>query len=148
LTLGARADGHSAFGSEVDYQIYPKADASYVVSQHDFWDDAWGSLRLRGAYGTAGMQPAAFSAVRTWTPTSAAGGLPAIVRSNVGNQDLKREVSHELELGFDAGLLDERVNVEFTYYNPRTEDALYQARNIESLGFLGTQLRNIGEVRN
>ncbi|HSH46021.1 MAG TPA: TonB-dependent receptor [Longimicrobiales bacterium] len=148
LTLGARADGHSAFGSEVDYQIYPKADASYVVSQHDFWDDAWGSLRLRGAYGTAGMQPAAFSAVRTWTPTSAAGGLPAIVPSNVGNPDLKPEVSHELELGFDAGLLDERVNVEFTYYNQRTEDALYQARNIESLGFLGTQLRNIGEVRN
>lgn len=148
LTLGARADGHSAFGQDVDYQVYPKADVSYVLSTHDFWDDRWGSLRLRGAYGTAGMQPAAFSAVRTWTPTSAAGGLPAIVPGNVGNPDLKPEVTTELELGFDADLLDHRLSLDFTYYQQSTDDALYEARNIESLGFLGTQLRNIGEVRN
>jgi TonB-dependent starch-binding outer membrane protein SusC len=148
LTFGARADGHSAFGEEVDYQIYPKVDASYVVSQHAFWDERLGTLRLRGAYGTAGMQPSAFSAVRTWSATSAAGGIPAIVSNNVGNPELRPEVSRELELGFDAGLLNERLNVELTYYNQRTTDALYQARNIPSLGFLGTQLRNIGEVSN
>ncbi|MBA4158472.1 MAG: TonB-dependent receptor, partial [Gemmatimonadetes bacterium] len=148
VTFGARADGHSAFGADVDYQIYPKVDASYVVSEHGFWNPEFGTLRLRGAYGMAGMQPSAFSAVRTWFATSAAGGIPAILPSNVGNPDLRPEISRELELGFDAGLLAERLNLEFTYYNQRTTDALYQARNIPSLGFLGTQLRNIGEVSN
>jgi TonB-dependent starch-binding outer membrane protein SusC len=148
LTLGARGDAHSAFGAEVDYEIYPKADLSYVVSEHGFWAPEWGTLRLRGAYGTAGMQPGAFAAVRTYGATAGAGGLPAIISSNVGNPELRPEVSHEIELGFDANLLDQRLNLEFTYYDQTTRDALFQARNIPSLGVLGTQLRNVGEVHN
>jgi len=148
VTVGARADGHSAFGEDVDFEFYPKVDLSYIVSEHDFWDDAWGSLRLRGAYGTAGMQPGAFSAVRTYGAVSGAGGLPAIVSSNVGNPDLRPEVSHEIELGFDADLLDQRLGVEFTFYDQTTRDALFSARNIPSMGVLGTQLRNVGEVHN
>jgi len=148
LTLGARADAHSAFGAEVDYEIYPKADLSYVISGHDFWNPAWGSLRLRGAYGTAGMQPGAFSAVRTYAAVPGAGGQAGVVSSNVGNPTLRPEVSHEMEVGFDATLLNERFSVELTYFDQRTRDALFQARNIPSLGVLGTQLRNVGEVHN
>ena len=148
VTLGARADGHSAFGADVDYEVYPKVDVSYVLSGHDFWNQDWGSLRLRGAYGTAGMQPSAFAAVRTYGAVAGAGGLPAIVPSNVGNPDLRPEVSHELELGFDANIFNERLNVEFTYYDQNTRHALFQARNIPSEGVLGTQLRNVGEVHN
>jgi TonB-dependent starch-binding outer membrane protein SusC len=119
-----------------------------VVSAHDFWDPDWGTLRLRGAYGTAGMQPSAFAAVRTYAATSGAGGLPAIISSNVGNPEMRPEVSHEIEFGFDANVLDQRLNVEFTYFDQTTRDALFQARNIPSLGVLGTQLRNVGEVHN
>jgi len=148
LTLGVRGDAHSAFGAEVDYEVYPKADVSYVVSSHDFWNPNWGSLRLRGAYGTAGMQPGAFSAVRTYAAVPGAGGLPGVVSSNVGNPALRPEVSHELELGFDASMLNERLSFEFTWFDQRTRDALFQARNIPSQGVLGTQLRNVGEVHN
>jgi TonB-dependent starch-binding outer membrane protein SusC len=148
VTVGARADGHSAFGEEVDFELYPKVDVSYVLSEHAFWNPGWGSLRLRGAYGTAGMQPGAFSAVRTYGAVSGAGGLPAIVASNVGNPELRPEVSHELEVGFDADVLDQRLGAEFTFYDQTTRDALFQARNIPSMGVLGTQLRNVGEVSN
>ncbi len=148
VTGGLRADGHSAFGEEVDFELYPKVDVSYVVSENDFWSPDWGSMRLRGAYGMAGMQPGAFSAVRTYGAVSGAGGLPAIVASNVGNPNLRPEVSQELELGFDATLLGDRLEVEFTYFDQTTKDALFQARNIPSEGVLGTQLRNVGEVHN
>jgi TonB-dependent starch-binding outer membrane protein SusC len=148
VTVGARADGHSAFGADVDYEIYPKVDASYVVSDHGFWDPDWGSLRVRAAYGTAGMQPTAFAAVRTWAATSGAGGLPAIVPNNVGNPNLRPEVSTELELGFDASLFNDRLGLDFTFYDQQTRDALFNARNIPSQGVLGTQLRNVGHVQN
>ncbi|TVP54885.1 MAG: TonB-dependent receptor [Gemmatimonadales bacterium] len=148
VTGGLRADGHSAFGEEVDFEVYPKVDVSYVISEHDFWSPDWGSMRLRGAYGMAGMQPGAFSAVRTYGAVSGAGGLPAIVASNVGNPNLRPEVSQELELGFDATLFGDRVGVEFTWFDQTTRDALFQARNIPSQGVLGTQLRNVGEVHN
>jgi outer membrane receptor protein involved in Fe transport len=53
-----------------------------------------------------------------------------------------------LEAGFDAGFFSDRVSLEFTYYNQRTTDALFRRPEAPSLGFLNTQLTNIGEIRN
>src|SRR5690606_32099907 len=49
LTVGARVDGSSTFGRELGLQVYPKASASYVVSEEPFWRDAWGEVKLRAA---------------------------------------------------------------------------------------------------
>jgi TonB-dependent starch-binding outer membrane protein SusC len=148
VTLGLRADGHSAFGEDVDYVVYPKIDLSYLISEEAFWNDNWGTLRLRAAYGTAGQQPGAFTAVRTWSPVSAVGAQPAVTPANLGNPDLKAEVSHEYEAGFEASVLNDRLNIDFNYYYQRTEDALYQFRYPPSQGFLSTQLENVGEIKN
>lgn len=148
ITFGARGDAHSAFGAEVSYAIYPKVDVSYIISEHDFWDDRFGSLRLRGSYGTAGMQPGAFDAVRTWSPIAAIGGVPAVTPGNIGNPDLEPEVSHEYEVGIDAEFLNRRVVVEATYYYQLTEKALHFRGLPPSEGFPGHQLENIGEVEN
>jgi TonB-dependent starch-binding outer membrane protein SusC len=148
VTLGVRADGHSAFGADVDYQIYPKADVSYVVSEHLGLPAPLGTVRLRGAYGTAGQQPANFAAVRTWDSAPAVGGQPAVVPANLGNPNLKPEVTHELELGFDLGLFGDRLNFEVTRYDQTTRDALYRRRYPPSQGFIATQLENIGEISN
>jgi TonB-dependent starch-binding outer membrane protein SusC len=148
VTGGFRADAHSAFGEDVDYQIYPKADVSYVVSEHDFLPEVISSLRLRAAYGTAGQQPTNFAAVRTWTPDAAVGGQPAVRPGNIGNPDLKAEVSTEIEFGGEVGFAEDRFRVEVTRFDQRTKDALYQRRYPPSQGFLSTQLENIGEIEN
>jgi TonB-dependent starch-binding outer membrane protein SusC len=148
ITGGLRGDAHSTFGENVSYQIFPKVDVSYVISEHDFVPNAISTLRLRGAYGAAGMQPGTFDRVRTWSPTSAIGAQPAVIPGNLGNPDLKSEVTHEYEAGLDASLLNDRLSVEATYYYQVTEGALYQRRYPPSLGFLSTQLENIGEVQN
>jgi outer membrane receptor protein involved in Fe transport len=148
VTLGARADGHSAFGEDVDYAIYPKADVSYVLSEQVALPTLFSSVRLRASVGTAGQQPANFSAVRTWQPESAVGGQPAVRPGNLGNPDLTAEVSTEVELGLDMGLLDDRLRLEVTRYDQTTRDALYAVREPPSLGFLSTQLRNVGEIEN
>lgn len=149
VTVGARADAHSAFGADHAYQIYPKIDASYVLSDHAFWQDGWGTFRLRGAYGTAGRQPGAYDKDMTWNPITALDGdVPAVTAHNLGNPDLAPEVSHEIESGFDASFLNERLGIEYTYYNQRTEGALYQYQSPPSEGFVRTQLRNVGEISN
>ncbi len=149
VTLGARADGHSAFGEDVEYQLYPKVDMSYMVSDSDFWpDDDLATLRLRAAYGTAGQQPGAFTAIRTWNPVSAADAQPAATTQNLGNPELSPEVSHEYEAGADVTLLNDMISLDFTYYYQRTEDALYDFQNPPSQGFNTPQLENIGEVIN
>lgn len=148
LTLGLRADGHSAFGDNVDYATYPKADVSYILSEQVDLPEIISSARIRAAYGTAGQQPSNFSAVRTWQPEAAVGGQPAVRPGNLGNPDLTAEVSRELEFGLDLGLLDDRIRVDVTRYDQTTEDALYPVREPPSQGFLSTQLRNVGEIEN
>jgi len=148
LTVGARADAHSAFGSDYPYEIYPKASLSWVISEHGFLPDWVGTLRLRTAYGTAGQQPGAFDAVRTWAPASALEGVAAVTPQNIGNPELAPEKSHEIEVGFDADLFTGRFGIEATYYNQRTEGALIPVQYPPSAGFINTQLENVGEIKN
>jgi TonB-dependent SusC/RagA subfamily outer membrane receptor len=147
LTLGLRVDGNSAFGRNLGLQPYPKASASYVISDEAFWPERVGTLKLRAAYGHAGRAPGAFDAVRTWSAVGF-GGNAAFYPGSVGNPDLGPERTRETELGFDGSFLGRRANVEFTYYRQVTTDALMNVRQVPSLGFLGTQLENVGTIRN
>ncbi|HEU5207941.1 MAG TPA: TonB-dependent receptor [Longimicrobiales bacterium] len=148
LNAGFRLDGHSAFGDDAGYAFYPKGGVSYVVSDHEFFPDLFDSFRVRGAYGTAGRQPGAFDAVRTWSAISAVDGVPAVTPSNIGNSELGPEISHELELGFDASAWNGRVGMQLTWYRQRTEDALLPVSYPPSDGFVGSQLENVGEIQN
>jgi len=147
LTLGLRADGNSAFGENLGVEYYPKVSGAYVISEESFWPQALGQWKLRAAYGHAGRAPGAFDAVRTWQPVAWV-GQPAFFPNTVGNPDLGPERTAELELGFDAVLLNERMTVDFTYYNSTTTDALLPVLQTPSLGFGGTQLMNVGEIHN
>jgi hypothetical protein len=147
ITFGARVDGNSAFGSGFGLQLYPKASASWVISDEAFWNDAWGSVKLRAAYGQSGRAPGAFDAVRTWT-SAGWGTLPALVPQNLGNPDIGPEVTAEFETGFDGEWLDGRLTAVFTYYNQTTTDALFNVSLIPTTGFQGSQRMNIGELKN
>lgn len=149
LTAGLRLDGNSAFGDDFPFKAYPKVSVAYTLSDELFWpSDRIQSLKLRAAYGTSGRAPAQFAADRTFTPISAENGLPAVSPWNVGDPNLGPETSHELEVGLDAGVWENRLGIELTYYNQRTEDALVQRQYPPSQGFDRLQLANIGEVRN
>lgn len=147
LTLGARVDGNSAFGSDFGLAFYPKISGSWVLSDEPFWTDSFGAVKLRAAYGKAGRAPGAFDAVRTWNPVSwgtASGFNPG----NVGNRDLGPETTTEMELGFDASVLQDRVGLDFTYFRAVTTDALFDVRQVPSSGFTNSQLQNVGELKN
>jgi len=149
LIGGIRVDGSSAFGENFGWQVYPKGSVSYVISDEGWFDVSWiNTLRLRGGFGMAGTQPGAFDAVRTYGPFTAVGGQPAIHAVNLGNPDLAPEVSYEWEGGFDAGLFDESVSLNANFYYQTTKDALLRRTYPPSMGFLETQLTNLGELRN
>ena len=145
LTVGARVDGNSAFGKDFGFQTYPKVSGSWVVSEEGFWKPALGTLKLRAAYGAAGRAPGAFAAVQTWNPVGW-GGQPAVRPENFGNPDLGPERTTELELGFEESVFDGRLNVDFTWYNAKTTDALFSVRSIPTNGFLNNVLKNVGEM--
>jgi TonB-linked SusC/RagA family outer membrane protein len=147
LTLGTRVDGNSAFGSGFGLQVYPKASVSWVASDESFWNPSWGNVKVRAAYGKAGRAPGAFDAVRTWENTPIV-GEPAFIPNNVGSPDLGPEVTTEIEAGFDASWVSDRIRTAFTYYRQRTDDALMNVRQMPSNGFTRSQLLNVGQIKN
>jgi len=147
VTVGLRVDGNSAFGEDFGLQPYPKVSFSYVISDESFWKDEWGNLKLRAAYGHAGQAPGTFDAVRTWT-SQPWGEESAFLPGNVGNPELGPERTVETEGGFNLTTFSDRLSVDFTYYRQVTKDALLPVTQIPSKGFAGSQLENVGELKN
>lgn len=147
VTGAVRVDGNSAFGKNLGLLVYPKASASWVISDESFWPRHLGTLKLRGAYGKAGKAPGPFDAVRTWTANSF-GGESAFLPGNVGNADLGPERTSEIEFGFDGSWLDDRIAADVSYYDQRTRDGLVSISEIPSNGFGGNARYNLGALRN
>ena len=149
LTAAVRGDDNSAFGVNFDFVTYPKFSATWVVNEEAFWNVSWlDALKLRGAWGQAGQQPDVFAAARLYQPATGPGDASVLTPQNIGNPDLKPEKGQELEVGFDAGFLQDRIGVEFSYYDQRTRDAIVQRQVSPSSGFPGSQFVNVGEIRN
>lgn len=152
LTGALRVDNNSAFGSQLNRVVYPKASVSYVISEEPFFHlPAVDQLRLRFAWGQAGNSPGPFDAIRSYTTsvvTGPTGTSSALRYGSVGNPNLKPERGSEVELGFESSLIGGRLGMDFTYYTKTTHDALLPVAVPPSTGFAGTQLQNLGTIAN
>jgi TonB-dependent starch-binding outer membrane protein SusC len=149
VTAALRGDANSAFGEDFSAVYYPKLSGTWVVSEESWWDVARvNDLRLRAAWGMSGLQPAAFAAIQTWIPITGPQEAPGVSPGNPGNPELEPEKGQELELGFDASLLDDRLGLEVSYYRQVTKDAIIQTRPAPSTGFFQQRFVNLAEVSN
>ncbi|HSK21367.1 MAG TPA: SusC/RagA family TonB-linked outer membrane protein [Longimicrobiales bacterium] len=151
-TGAIRVDDNSAFGSDFELVVYPKASLSWVISDEDFFNLPYAEeLKLRFAWGRAGNAPSPFSADRTYTSGQGVASdalVNTLTISAYGNPNLKAETGQEWETGFDASLLGGRAGIELTYYSQKTVDALISVPDPGSTGFTGNHLVNIGEISN
>jgi TonB-dependent starch-binding outer membrane protein SusC len=153
ITPAVRFDRNSAFGNNLGSVAYPKVSASWVLSEESWFPTIpVDEFRIRGAWGTSGKQPGSFDATTllqvtavTMPDGSAASGFTTLRQ---GNPDLKPERGQELELGFDASLLDHRLGLEFTYFDKLTKDALVERPLSPSMGFRDGKWDNVGGVKN
>ncbi|MGD2123833.1 MAG: TonB-dependent receptor [Gemmatimonadota bacterium] len=150
VNAGVRFDASTAFGDDISTEAYPKAGLSYLVSDDDWFGNAvggwWNDMKVRLAYGETGKPPGPFDKDRSFGSTSfRSQSAPRF--DNPGNEDLKPERTSTLELGFDASLFDNRVGIDFTWYDATTTDALFFVPEQPTTGE-GTQLRNVGEISN
>jgi TonB-linked SusC/RagA family outer membrane protein len=154
VTGAIRRDENSAFGKDFGAAIYPKATVSWVAADNN--SARWlNNLRLRGAYGQSGQQPdvnAAFTYVAPVTATLIGGAVPAVTFGSfggrLGNTDLKPERSREFEAGFDLTTVHSRINLQTTYYDKKTTDAIVQ-RDLPPSQTAGVNVfDNVGVVSN
>ncbi len=154
ITAGLRRDAASAFGKDFRAVNYPKVGASWVVSDQGFFPatDWISSLRLRATYGASGQIPGTTDALRFFSPfattISGQADQPGVSIGALGNANLRPEFSAETEAGFDLTMFGGKSNVEVTYYNKNTTDALIERRVAPSIAGVTSRFENIGNVRN
>ena len=144
-TVGVRNDANSAFGSDFSTITYPRMNVSYIPTNQLGQLGPVSTARLRFAWGQAGQQPGAFDQFTTYLPWASEFG-PGVSPGNVGNPALKPEISTEIEMGGEVGLLNDKLAFDFQYWSRDVKDALIQKQYPQSGGFYRTQVSNIGSL--
>ncbi len=158
LTLAGRMDGASTFGKDQRNQFYPKASTSIVLSNFDFFDNAFGNFisefKLRAAYGEAGNLSVLDAPSRNYmylgtlySSSDYLGQTTYLPQTSDGNVNIRPERSKEFEAGFDASFLEGKFGLEFTYYRQNINDLVLNRVLAPSTGFT-SRYENIGSMIN
>jgi TonB-linked SusC/RagA family outer membrane protein len=154
LSMGLRLDGGNSFGSGVRLFSQPKVSPSWLISDEPWFPlkDLFNTLRLRAAYGKAGVQPGPADRLRLYNvPVSNwVDGQTASTTTlkTFGNTQIRPERSTEFEAGLDADLLADRLTLTVTGYRKTRTDALLSVPVPPSVYGGGEMLKNIGVIRN
>ncbi len=156
LTVNARTDASSKFGSNHKWGFFPSVSAAWAVSEEEFMKRTplVDNLKLRVGYGLAGNQNGidSYTTLGLVRPNGVVPvGNSAVVTlgemQNI-NPDLKWEVKHTFNAGADLGMFGNRLLLSVNYYNSKTTDMLY-LYNVSVPPFTyNTLLANIGSMRN
>jgi TonB-linked SusC/RagA family outer membrane protein len=166
LTAAARNDGYSTFGASNRRAWFPKASLAWQFTNALGNKDQKGFFsygKLRASYGETGKEPIVYQTITALSLTSQFGsgfgdfnnlsqsGVAGLItNAAAGNNNLKPERQKELEGGLDLGFLDQKVDVQLTYYHSKATDVILQVpTNGAGTGFSaalanGAQITNKG----
>lgn len=135
-TAGLRGDKSSRNGNFDKLYYYPKLSGALNINElPSFKSKVISQLKLRAAYGQSGNF-APFGATYTALgPSIFNGTTGSLILTTRGNENLKPEKQVEFETGVDAGLFNNRLSMELTYYRKRVEDLILNVQVPASSGF-------------
>lgn len=155
LNVSARTDWVSNLTSENNNKTYPGVSLSFLPTAA-FTDlrseGGLNFLKLRASYGTSATFPTGYPTVNVVEQNTLVYGEGGEVTTNQvdnfrANTDLKPELLEEYEVGVETRFLRNRVSLDMTYFDRRTNDLIVTEPLPPSTGFSFTQ-SNIGEIRN
>ncbi|HVI44414.1 MAG TPA: SusC/RagA family TonB-linked outer membrane protein [Chitinophaga sp.] len=148
LDLTGRSDWSSTLARGNNQYFYPSASLSFVFS--DLLKE-WKWLtfgKLRGSMAAVGNDADAYSLYNTYDFVPPFGNYPLSQFSPVQfNANLKPERTTEYETGVELKFLDNRIGLDFTYYNRTTKNQIITLQIPAATGFIGAYV-NGGSVQN
>lgn len=155
-SVNIRRDGYSAWGNE-KYGTFWGGALGYSLSEEAFWKDSFlnkvSYFKIKGSYGEVGNQNgvADFASLQTY-----GSGLYAAVATlgytQAGNPALTWETSKKTDVGFMYGILNDRIQGEFSYYHTNVDGLILNVNQAPSKGIPGTTLNqiptNVGAMTN
>lgn len=135
--FNGRYDGSSKFAEGSRYAFFPSFSAAWRISEEKFWEplkSVWDDMKLRVSYGSLGNQVmdsyGNFPYLATYGVTSAYSYLingvkPSTISApGLVDANFTWETVNQMDFGFDALFLNNRLNATFDWYRRNTLDML------------------------
>ncbi|MFC6997035.1 SusC/RagA family TonB-linked outer membrane protein [Rufibacter roseus] len=159
FTVTARVDQDSRFGEAYRTGFFPSFSAAWRLSEEEFFNVEWvNNLKINASYGTLGI-----NTLGSWDYIGYLNSNPRAVfgpngseiigigayQARLTNPDLRWESRIVQNLGFDAGLFNNKLTLEFNAYNSESRDVLVNLPIALYLGNLeGDPPVNAASIRN
>lgn len=147
LDLTARNDWSSTLPPENNSYFYPAVSASVLLDELFNAPDAIDLVKLRLGWAQVGNDTGPYSLYSTYGAQLPWGSTPVLSESGtLRNPQLKPESIDTWEIGINTSLLQQRVNLDVTYYDIRSRDQILPLALAESTGY-GSRVINAGEIK-
>ncbi|WP_242675542.1 SusC/RagA family TonB-linked outer membrane protein [Niastella koreensis] len=156
LQASIRRDASSRFGENNRWGTFPSLSVGWRISRENFMRTVnfVNDLKLRASWGQAGnysIGDYSSQALLTAGNYSFGGNTVTVangqVPKSIPNPDLQWEKANTYDVGFDASLLNNRINIVFDAYQKKNTNLLLNVPVVSAAGF-PTALQNIGAVVN
>jgi TonB-linked SusC/RagA family outer membrane protein len=157
LNLNARRDGSSRFGSGKQFGNFGSAGAAWIISEekfvHSILPSAISFVKLRGSYGITGSDAVGeYKYLSQWGNSSPAlttyNGVSSLQPLIMENVDFHWQVNKKMEVAFNTGFLNDRINFEAAWYRNRCDNQLTNFPVPSFIGFTSVVANNPANVQN
>jgi TonB-linked SusC/RagA family outer membrane protein len=150
VTVTARYDGSSRFGTENRYGLFPSVRVGWSLVEEEFLKNSStiSEMKFRASYGLTGNdQIGNFDARGLYGGGGNYSGSAGIVPSSLANLGLSWETNNTTNLGLDFGFFENRITGSVDAFDRRTKDLLLSQPILWTNGFGGIS-NNVGELQN
>jgi TonB-linked SusC/RagA family outer membrane protein len=153
-----RVDGSSRFSKNERYRGFPSFSAGWILNEESFMSNTkhWlNDLKLRASYGLTGLDGSFggyYGNQGVWTRLTASGNtlnyndVPLLYNEQPVNPNLEWETTTSLDLGLDAVLFDNKLELTLDYFHKQTKNLLASDYVPLYMGW-STQQQNIGDMK-
>lgn len=145
-----RRDGSSRFGADNRFGTFWSAKAGWILTEENFLHGVAivDFLRLSVGYGTTGNDRIGnFASAGLFGAGNDYAGISGIEVTQPANPALRWEQTAQLDISLKADLFDNRVGIDFSWYDKKTTDGLLEVPIPVTTGF-EDRIENAGEIRN
>lgn len=150
LNITGRNDWSSALPKHNNSFFYPSVNLSYVFSENIELPDFISFGKLRASWAEVGKDTDAYLIGQTYTAPSTyplRGQVGFTRYSQLGDLELKPELTSSIEFGTDLRFFDNRLGLDFTWYKSNSKDQIIPVPVSDATGF-STFVTNAGEIQN
>lgn len=161
LDITGRNDKSSTLPADKGTYFYPSASASFVFSElfgSGLKDSKWTYGKLRASYAKVGNDAPAYVTTNTYSVTNInggfgstqfpLGGVPGYTQGDLlANSAIKPEFTTAMEVGTELAFLNDRLSVDFSFYQNSSKDQIINLPLSNATGFT-SQTINTGEIQN